>query len=297
MNIHKIDSTSQEHQNFLAQNRKDPITGDSIVEANEVVFCASCKSVFLVDTWKYLDKKHCNQSETLIEFPSTKLDLIIKDEIYFHTFIVPIEGSENIPKLYGSKWKVKNRELSDYHDLFNGAPLAFIVIFGFLVSAIIGFINQNPLPLSGGVILIIIAIISKYFHNSINGKKLETIHRKFTKNTFFISTKGIGFSTNYGIKEHTLNANKIKSLEFNFGKGVFSAVNECIIKYEKGKNTKFFIRNFFKEKTHARFLRALHQLNERHAAPIHITVGKKMDYNIVADFINSNQSRITVSVL
>ncbi len=50
MHIHKINSTSQEHQNFLAQNRKDPITGDSISEGDEVVFCASCKSVFLKDT-------------------------------------------------------------------------------------------------------------------------------------------------------------------------------------------------------------------------------------------------------
>jgi hypothetical protein len=48
MHIHKISSNFKEHQNFLAQNRKDPITGNSILENDDVCFCAGCKSVFLI---------------------------------------------------------------------------------------------------------------------------------------------------------------------------------------------------------------------------------------------------------
>jgi len=58
------------HQAFLNENRSDPITGDAIQEGDEIVFCAVCKSAFLKDTWLYLEKTHCNQSETLGKFPS-----------------------------------------------------------------------------------------------------------------------------------------------------------------------------------------------------------------------------------
>lgn len=64
------------HDNFLHENRNDPITGDSIQEGDEIVFCAVCKSAFLKDTWLYLKQTHCNQHETLGKFPiTTKLDI------------------------------------------------------------------------------------------------------------------------------------------------------------------------------------------------------------------------------
>jgi hypothetical protein len=298
MHIHKINSTSQEHQNFLAQNRKDPITGDSILEGDEVVFCASCKSIFLKDTWEYLGNRHCEQSETLSDFPLSSVILdLAKEDIFFYTFIMAIdEGQNSIPDLYGSKWKIKTRELSEYHDLFNGALFILIIALGFLVSVIIVYVSQNPFALLGGCVFLLIALISKHLHNSINGENLDSIHRKFTDNVFFISNLGIGFSNNYGMKEHTLSANHIKSLEFNFGKGTFTSINECVIKYKNGKKTTFYIRNFFKEKRPKRFLRALHKLNEKHAVQIHIKVSKNSHYQSAADFINSNQSKITISI-
>ncbi|PIY12713.1 MAG: hypothetical protein COZ18_01425 [Flexibacter sp. CG_4_10_14_3_um_filter_32_15] len=86
MYIHKIDSIFPEHQNFLAQNRKEPITGDSISEGDEVFFCAGCKSVFLKDTREYLEKRHCEQTETLIEFPvQQEMRLKVEDSILFYT--------------------------------------------------------------------------------------------------------------------------------------------------------------------------------------------------------------------
>lgn len=64
------------HQAFLNENRSDPITGDAIQEGDEIVFCAVCKSAFLKDTWLYLDKRHCHQTETLGKFPaSEKLEI------------------------------------------------------------------------------------------------------------------------------------------------------------------------------------------------------------------------------
>ncbi|WP_338791945.1 hypothetical protein [Bernardetia sp. MNP-M8] len=88
MHIHKITSNFKEHQNFLAQNRKDPITGDTILQGDRVVFCAVCKSVFLSDTWEYLGKQHCEQSETLVEFPEklSKTNFTFKGKTIFYVF-------------------------------------------------------------------------------------------------------------------------------------------------------------------------------------------------------------------
>jgi len=70
MHIHLIQNSK--HTAFLNENRNDPITGDEIQEGDEIVFCAVCKSAFLKDTWLYLDKTHCNQTETLGKFPSSE---------------------------------------------------------------------------------------------------------------------------------------------------------------------------------------------------------------------------------
>ncbi|WP_375560408.1 hypothetical protein ACE193_22355 [Bernardetia sp. OM2101] len=59
----------EKHHDFLNQERIDPITGDILQEGDEVVICASCKSAFLVDSWEYMNEKHCNQRITLKEIP------------------------------------------------------------------------------------------------------------------------------------------------------------------------------------------------------------------------------------
>ena len=55
MNTHKINSHS--HSDFLNEKRQDPITGDLIVEGDEIVFCQECKSAFLKSSWEYLNEK------------------------------------------------------------------------------------------------------------------------------------------------------------------------------------------------------------------------------------------------
>ncbi|WP_338815756.1 hypothetical protein V9L05_22390 (plasmid) [Bernardetia sp. Wsw4-3y2] len=59
----------EKHQDFLKQERIDPITGDILQEGDEIVICASCKSAFLVDSWEYMDRKHCQQKLTLKKIP------------------------------------------------------------------------------------------------------------------------------------------------------------------------------------------------------------------------------------
>ncbi|WP_338763871.1 hypothetical protein WAF17_20590 [Bernardetia sp. ABR2-2B] len=62
----------EKHQDFLKQERIDPITGDILQEGDNIVICASCKSAFLVDSWEYIDRTHCEQTDTLKEIPKQK---------------------------------------------------------------------------------------------------------------------------------------------------------------------------------------------------------------------------------
>ncbi len=70
VNSHHI--KEQNHQHFLLEERNDPVTGDSFLEGDEVVFCSVCKSAFLKDSWVYMGNTHCNQKATLPIFPTTK---------------------------------------------------------------------------------------------------------------------------------------------------------------------------------------------------------------------------------
>lgn len=67
----------QEHSHLLQQNCKDPISGDFLTAGDEVVFCASCGSAFLADSWEYMGAQHCNQSETLRFTPEPPKEKII----------------------------------------------------------------------------------------------------------------------------------------------------------------------------------------------------------------------------
>ncbi|WP_338765597.1 hypothetical protein WAF17_01975 [Bernardetia sp. ABR2-2B] len=74
LHFHKL--STQEHFDFLNQERKDPITGDLIKENDEIVICSSCKSAFLKESWEYLGSTHCEQKQTLEVIPKqSKLKL------------------------------------------------------------------------------------------------------------------------------------------------------------------------------------------------------------------------------
>jgi uncharacterized RDD family membrane protein YckC len=70
LHIHTIDA--YKHRHFLAEERTDPITGDDFQAGDKVVFCAACKSAFLLETWQYMGENHCGQSRTLPEVPIAK---------------------------------------------------------------------------------------------------------------------------------------------------------------------------------------------------------------------------------
>ena len=70
IHIHTIDRIR--HREFLNERRKDPFTKKELKVGDRIVFCAGCKSAFLLDSWKGMGNKHCKQTETLAEFPSYK---------------------------------------------------------------------------------------------------------------------------------------------------------------------------------------------------------------------------------
>ncbi|WP_338815265.1 hypothetical protein V9L05_09370 [Bernardetia sp. Wsw4-3y2] len=67
--MHHSHRLTEHHQDFLNQNRTDPITGEKIEEGHTVVVCAACKSAFFIESWEYLGNSHCDQSETLKSLP------------------------------------------------------------------------------------------------------------------------------------------------------------------------------------------------------------------------------------
>ncbi len=67
--MHYSHTLTEHHQDFLNQNRTDPITGEKIEEGHTVVICAACKSAFFIESWEYLGHSHCDQTETLKFLP------------------------------------------------------------------------------------------------------------------------------------------------------------------------------------------------------------------------------------
>ncbi len=61
--------TKQNHQDFLLQQRVDPITGEHIEAGHKIVICSVCKSAFFEESWEYLGGKHCHQNKTLSKIP------------------------------------------------------------------------------------------------------------------------------------------------------------------------------------------------------------------------------------
>jgi hypothetical protein len=81
MNYHTHKLDSQSHFHIIG--RQDSVTGDLIQENDEVVFCRVCQSVFLQESWEYMDRKHCRQKEVLRFIPIPVPTLIVKRKIVF----------------------------------------------------------------------------------------------------------------------------------------------------------------------------------------------------------------------
>ncbi|WP_338767221.1 hypothetical protein WAF17_05390 [Bernardetia sp. ABR2-2B] len=92
-NSHKLNPKNHSH----IIGRQDSITGDTIKANDEVVFCSACQSVFLVESWKYMDTQHCNQRETLGFVPVQAKEIKAKKkEDSFLRIPFPAEQTLNI---------------------------------------------------------------------------------------------------------------------------------------------------------------------------------------------------------
>ncbi|NES18649.1 MAG: hypothetical protein F6K41_06890 [Symploca sp. SIO3E6] len=86
MSVHIHEVNEGRHERFLREGRRDPFTKETLKHGDRVVFCARCKSAFLESSWEAMRGRHCDQTETLAEFPhtprlgdTTKLERKIKD--------------------------------------------------------------------------------------------------------------------------------------------------------------------------------------------------------------------------
>lgn len=180
------------HQLFLDENRSDPITGDDIKEGDEIVFCAVCKSAFLKDTWLYLGKTHCNQTETLGKFPSSeKLEIsgVTRPPLYV------IQCNDKISNSYG------NELLTETDNHFMNAPVVAdersfyqkntFSVWVIAISAILIFLTMlgGVAPFSLGITFVAIMTIGiknmffkdkKLFTSTHNKKEIDSIeiHQK-----------------------------------------------------------------------------------------------------------------------
>lgn len=114
MNIHKIQSHL--HHSFLEEERKDSITGDLIQANDEVVFCGVCKSVFLKDSWKFMNSSHCGQKNTLKDFPIAR-QLLLNVPVINPVFITPLLSSFSMKEWKEdlSEFDVEDKKAMVYH--------------------------------------------------------------------------------------------------------------------------------------------------------------------------------------
>ncbi|MEM6299855.1 MAG: hypothetical protein AAF740_14290, partial [Bacteroidota bacterium] len=70
MYVHRLNPS--DHHYILSQGRTDPVTGEPLKAGDEIVFCASCKSAFLRESWEYMGEEHCGQQKTLKYFPKAE---------------------------------------------------------------------------------------------------------------------------------------------------------------------------------------------------------------------------------
>ncbi|WP_338813993.1 hypothetical protein V9L05_00815 [Bernardetia sp. Wsw4-3y2] len=304
MHIHKINPNSQEHQNFLAQNRKDPITGDSILEGDEVVFCAGCKSVFLKDTWEYLGNRHCEQSETLIDFPVQELmQLKAKERILFYQTLDTYSTQISIPaRVKKAPWITKKRHISPYYNLFYSIIKPVTITAFWLLTWLIFFIVYLNGFLSFFISILLtflfnlIHIVVRKIHDKYYGKKQKTLYKYFNHNTFFLTKHSLIFSHPYGVKEYILSLKYITTFVFHETKSTFDD-SFCTIFYKKEDfnrskmSLKFVLpdNTFYKDS----FFDSLSLLSSFYSIPIIIDAHKENTILKVQEIINGGNTNVS----
>lgn len=169
MNTHKINSHS--HSDFLNERRQDPITGDLIVEGDEIVFCKECKSAFLKSSWEYLNEKHCNQTRTLATFPVKKTLNLKSKRQYFKAYLHSISDWKQFDtQLKTLPWVLSSLDMKEYKREKNSNKgftlrrfiassllISLVWLFAFLFNLISSTLFFISIPIG---ILLFIAIIA-----------------------------------------------------------------------------------------------------------------------------------------
>ncbi len=136
MRVFKLEAVK--HQLFIAQKRKDPITGDLFKADDEIVFCAGCKTAFLYSSWEYIGKTHCGNDKTLNFFPSQRRKKIHiskekSDVLHFQNSFLPI-------------WKFTlSRLREEFSKLTFFCALTFVLIF--VITLVCGSFTKDGLLL------------------------------------------------------------------------------------------------------------------------------------------------------
>ena len=171
---------TENQTHFLQENRQDPITGDEFFVGDEIVFCASCKSAFLKESWDFMDGKHCNQRKILRNFPISERLLLEKPQLKLNITFIETEMENRLAALF--------------------IDIVLICSFSFTFVTIFWFLNIfNKLPFLEnlyiyiGVVLFIFRdvilsnksigkhIMNLYFINNIT-KKQASFYKVFLRN-------------------------------------------------------------------------------------------------------------------
>ncbi|MEM6297171.1 MAG: hypothetical protein AAF740_00610 [Bacteroidota bacterium] len=135
---HKIDGVK--HATFLREGRIDPITGERLKVSDHIVFCAACRSAFLEESWEYLEGSHCDQRNTLSDFPvESPLKLSKLSGVPFFSMPLP---ERTKPKLSTSLLPAFFTFLGMLI-LLSALGVTFAALLSFVAAAIVGWLKHQ----------------------------------------------------------------------------------------------------------------------------------------------------------
>jgi len=222
--------TEEKHKHFLLEERNDPVTGDIFSEGDEVVFCSSCKSAFLKDSWVYMGNKHCDQKATLPIFPKSKR-LILQKPIELSFVFVDTD----------------NRSAAFFVDIFIIASICFIIaIIDIKLNINIHFYTYTNLALGLFVFrdsILINKSIGKSFQKmyfiDVNTKLPATIWQTLGRNLLYWVMNGIfalAFTSTLTLRNHIEDMNAF----LVFIGATFLIINFCYLKQNIEKKYSWF---------------------------------------------------------
>lgn len=245
MTIHIHILEENQHREFLNQRRQDLYSKQELKAGDSIVFCARCRSAFLLDSWRAMGNQHrqCQTEETLAEFPNFKIkfsDPLLQEQLKLVT-LQNEQLTQQIQSLRSRNNLLENpiqihptgstrttekiqqfiRKITAYlskQELIE----TFIFIIGFICALIINSQNKFPLFLFVGSLFlcpIIGFVLSKRFHSNW-GFKL------FLYYLFFHGGSFVAYYLNYRDLANII-------LYTNFWSGFLLAINNIIYKLIK----------------------------------------------------------------